>query len=216
VATTFAICPSCGTHVHPIASRCKYCRTDLRAARSAPTTIQTLSQVTLPPARPRRTRTIVGLGLVAATALAFAVHARLAASADAEPAIQPVADVATAKPAPPPKPDDRYAALAGRWRGSGHQPDVHMDWDVTLTIDGTGPVGTKIGTVDYPTLGCSGEIVRRPDEGDLFVIHERILVDPERHCVPEGTLKFSLTGGSLESTWWYANGREAARGTLSR
>lgn len=163
----------------------------------------------------------IAIGVVGVGALAAAAWWRSSGEPPLEqlPAPTPATvELAPIPPPPPPKPpDDPFATLVGRWKGTGDQPDVGMKWSVDLALDKLGPVGEPVGSVTFGgPLNCRGELSRGPDEGDLLVLHERVTENPDGTCVSQATIKIAKRGDDLDATWFYENGTQAATGRLSR
>lgn len=110
----------------------------------------------------------------------------------------------TATAAQEPEFPDGYV---GTWEGTGTQTDADGnfdgEWTITLTLTG-GPVGSVAGTVNYPGLGCSGELTYlgpdHPTHGQGILLSEDITVG-EGPCVDGGT--FLLSSGSNSSLYFY-------------
>lgn len=241
MATAFVPCPHCGTQIHPIASRCKYCRADVRPTQIAQAPVlPTGAPIQAVPLAAHRARALwpVGLGVVGVGVVAVGLWVKLGGSEAVADVLEPtMVEVQKPKPpeiveilppppppppaaAPAPKPPssaDKFASLTGHWAGTGDQPDVGMKWSADLQLDKVGAVGTKVGTVKYgDTLDCSGELTRMADQGDFLVLHELITKDAGGTCVAEGTIKLSKSGNKLTAVWLYANGQQAATGKLTR
>lgn len=204
----FIACPHCGTAIHPIASRCKYCRCDVREARPP------VDEVPPVVVKRKSHRMFLLLGFLAACGGTSAIlwkytGDRGVANAAPEPSL---------RPAPTPtKPAHPFAAVVGKWHGVGHQYEPVMDWDIVMTIEpGDTPTGKRIGTIEYPSLGCSGELIRLPEEGNTLVVQEQITNNPEQRCVPTGTIRFTHDDDKLEWKWFFPNGNEGAKSRLSK
>lgn len=77
-------------------------------------------------------------------------------------------------------------------------------------------VGGQLGTIEYPTLGCTGDLIREPDRGATIVAIERLQVNPDGSCVDGGTIVIRDDGETLDWRWYYANGTQGATSTLRR
>lgn len=125
-----------------------------------------------------------------------------------------------APPASPlPQPVATAAAEAREiWRGVGHQFDDDSRWELVMTIDRSARVGALLGTIAYPTLGCSGVLERLPDRGPQLVALERMTDDPDHRCVDGGTITFqrAQAGETLDWTWAYPTGERNASAVLTR
>ena len=130
---------------------------------------------------------------------------------------------ATPPAAPPsardelPDPPAPYATVTGRWEGIGHQYDDESDWEIVMRLHATAPIGERIGTIEYPSLGCTGELLRKRERAGTFTVQERLLENPEERCIDGGTIQFRRrTGGSLDWRWFDADGNEGASSMLTR
>ena len=84
--------------------------------------------------------------------------------------------------------------IGGRWSGSANQwnsgdtsTPIDSQWSVELTIR-SGPEGSSglVGTVAYPSLGCSGRLTYiGPGAGSSHMFREDIDVGADR-CIPTG------------------------------
>jgi hypothetical protein len=214
MATTFVACPSCGTQIHPIASRCKYCRCEVATVMPASPSQPEVAHA------PRAAWMAVGLLVVGAATLVFAVRARYgtgeAEAAPVTPSMPlPKVEQPALEPAKPPA--TKWSALEGGWRGIGDQPDHGITWPVEIQFEKIAGVGSKVGTIKFGApLGCSGELVREEDEDDTLVLHENITSDPDAKCVDEATIKLTKNGDKVDAVWIYTNGSQAASSTLTR
>lgn len=88
---------------------------------------------------------------------------------------------------------------------------------MVLTLQPSAAVGEDLGTISYPTLACSGRVIREPDEHDTLIGRERITEDPDRRCVDGGAMIIPrVRGATFEWRWRDANGQPGAEATLSR
>lgn len=95
----------------------------------------------------------------------------------------------------------------GTWAGTGYQTDADGnadgEWTITLTLTG-GPIGIIVGTVNYPGLGCSGELTYlgpdHPTHGQGIMLSEDITTG-EGACIDGGT--FLLSFGSSSDLYFY-------------
>jgi hypothetical protein len=204
-------CPVCGESIHPIAGRCKYCRADVIAARRATATPE---PAPLPNAPARRwPKRLLAVAVVAGAAVLGAIptgHKRDTAVAQAA-AAQPAAEVARPKPGP-------YVTVAGTWKGIGYQYDIRTSWDVVMKLDADDVAANdKVGTIEYPTMGCKGQLLREREDGNTFVVIEEITTNPGNACVPRGRIKFERKGDELDWRYYFLmDPREAASAKLSR
>ena len=104
------------------------------------------------------------------------------------------------------------------WTGTGLQENPENTWPVTVLFTG-GNVGEIIGTIDYPTLGCGGEIilteVNTEDDFGSFWAQEHITYGQD-NCIDGGSFFFSLaeSGLYLHFNWTSPSGPTTATGRL--
>jgi hypothetical protein len=105
--------------------------------------------------------------------------------------------------------------LGGRWAGRGYQYNNNSSWDIDLALrPGDGGIA---GTIDYPSIGCSGELDLVSDEGQVLVVRERLTVNPRNICVDGGTIKVVMrVDGALDWRWYYDGGGEGASAVMTR
>jgi len=126
--------------------------------------------------------------------------------------------------APPPPPISNAGGPAPRsatratevWIGTGYQADAETTWTIEMRIRRDAPVGDKLGTIEYPSLGCAGDLIRQPDRGPELVAVEHLTVNPDNACVDGGTIVLRDAGDALDWRWSYANGEQAATAMLHR
>jgi hypothetical protein len=96
---------------------------------------------------------------------------------------------------------DRFART---WEGEVHQYDTNSDYSVVLTLEG-GPVGSRVGLVEYPSLRCGGELRLDQIEGDIAWFTETITwQESALSCTTSGVIALTLTGdGQAEYDWYY-------------
>ena len=91
----------------------------------------------------------------------------------------------------------------GTYAGTGNQTDPDNTWPITVTFTGGRP-GEVIGTVEYPTLGCGGELIlvsiNRVDEWGGFKVTERITYGLD-NCIDGGTFWFSSAESGIGITF---------------
>ena len=85
-----------------------------------------------------------------------------------------------------------------------------------MRIDRAAPVGKRLGTIDYPTLGCSSDLIREPNRGAVIVAIEKLTVNPDSSCADGGRVEIRDEGDALDWRWYYESGVEGATSTLRR
>lgn len=80
--------------------------------------------------------------------------------------------------------------MTGTWIGIGYQYDIDAAWDIVMTIACSRELGV-VGTIEYPSLACGGELVRIPDEGATTTVREQITHDTNRICADGGTIRLA-------------------------
>ena len=128
------------------------------------------------------------------------------------------------KPVPPPISNAAPAPTSitshrnvERWAGTGRQFDNGMSWDMVLTLRPGAEIGEDLGTISYPSLGCSGRVIREPDEGDSWIGREKITDDPDHRCVDGGAMLIPRgRGATFEWRWRHPTGEDGAEAMLSR
>lgn len=106
------------------------------------------------------------------------------------------------------------AVIVGTWQGYVVQPGAEP-YSTTMRVSLPSSRGT-CGTVDYPELGCGGELHDCNDQGDgSYRMLERINRGQQR-CVDGGIIEVRPSAGSLSWAWFYPDGRAGASATLSR
>lgn len=104
------------------------------------------------------------------------------------------------------------------WTGTGYQESPANTWPVTITLTG-GNEGEVVGTIDYPTLGCGGEIilteVNTEDDFGSFWAQEHITYGQD-NCIDGGRFLFHLSEGAflLNFEWTSPSGPTTATGQL--
>lgn len=123
----------------------------------------------------------------------------------------PISNAAT-----PPATRPVVSSTSESWTGIGIQPDVSSEWAIEMRINRAAPVGTRLGTIDYPTLGCSSDLIRQPDRGAVIVAIEKLRVNPDNACADGGRIEIRDEGETLDWHWFYVDGHEGASSTLRR
>lgn len=102
--------------------------------------------------------------------------------------------------------------FAGSWHGRGTQSDQPGEWTIAANIIGGMPGGI-VGTIAYPSLGCSGELRLRSADAARMELMERIT---SGRCVDGGIITLTPTSGGLRFDWRLEGSDVTATGTLSR
>lgn len=88
---------------------------------------------------------------------------------------------------------------------------------MVLTLRPGAEIGDDLGTISYPSLSCTGRVIREADEGDLMIGRERITDDPERRCVDGGVMVIPRArGATFQWKWRFPDGKDGAEAHLSR
>jgi len=127
-----------------------------------------------------------------------------------------------AEPEPSPVPVHRatatpYREVAGTWTGIGYQYDTKTQWPIEMTLFARGNIGDVIGMISYPSLSCTGDLIRQPERGSTLAMTERLTAGQGR-CVDGGTIRIPqrAIGHEIEWRWDFSNGTEGASSTLRR
>ncbi len=87
----------------------------------------------------------------------------------------------------------------GAWEGRGSQPDPPGEWTITARIMGGQPVGGLVGTIAYPSLGCTGTLTLIAASSTGLELGERITTGP---CEDGGIITLTpLQDGRLRYAW---------------
>lgn len=90
-------------------------------------------------------------------------------------------------------------AFFGAWEGRGSQPDPPGEWTISATIMGGQPVGGLVGTIAYPSLGCTGTLTLLAASPSALELGERITTGP---CEDGGIITLTaLQDGRLRYAW---------------
>lgn len=105
----------------------------------------------------------------------------------------------------------------GQWQGTGTQTNPTLQWPISMTLI-AGRWGDIVGTVDYPSLGCSSQltlVAAGASNGKLIAsLTEHVTSGT---CVDGGT--FSLVNdlsGTMTFGWRSPDGSSTADGQLTR
>lgn len=105
----------------------------------------------------------------------------------------------------------------GQWQGTGTQTNPTLQWPITMTLT-SGRWGDTVGTVNYPTLGCSSQLTLVA----AGVSNGKLIASLTEHvtsgtCVDSGT--FSLVNDLSDTMtfgWRSPDGASTAQGQLRR
>ena len=107
-------------------------------------------------------------------------------------------------------------AYVGHWEGSATQVNPSAEWPLRITLTG-GPAGDIVGTIDYPTLACGGELRLTPltDEGGVEL--DEIMTYGKEVCADGGVVALiEAADGGMEYRWSHPTVNSPATGSLSR
>lgn len=119
------------------------------------------------------------------------------------------------------KPFEKKARLKssefdGTWKGIGHQFDTSTSWDIEIILK---PDNYKIRYsahhgINYPALGCGGEL-ELISEDENFIVFSEKLEYGARRCINFGkTVLAKPENNSIKYFWYYPNGVKGAKGKL--
>lgn len=147
--------------------------------------------------RPLRPTSVLVL-LVALGAVADAAPPPLRYPAPAPPPVRP-----------PPTVQRQAGACLGRWVGAG-QGASGSPWTIDMVV--TAVEGDACGTIEYPSLGCGGTLLRCHVEQGVLVLREYYTHNPGT-CAPAGTIRARCEGDQMSWQW---DGWETVRTVLTR
>lgn len=75
-----------------------------------------------------------------------------------------------------------FSLLAGNWHGTVHQKNTNSTYTVDLTLKNKGNAGDIVGTSDYKTLGCGGNLEMVHKIGQTLVVRE-VLTHGQAMCL---------------------------------
>jgi hypothetical protein len=106
---------------------------------------------------------------------------------------------------------DQYV---GNWKGSGVQ--AGGGWSILINLN-PGEKGSVVGTIDYPSIPCSGKLTLRGISEQFIELSENLT--KVGTCVDNGIVSLQLNPDDrdrLQYKWYYSNGNLAATGSLQR
>lgn len=95
--------------------------------------------------------------------------------------------------------------LEGSCSGTATQNEPNISFDVSMQLNG------KSGSIEYPTLGCSGSLSFIKTEGSTYWYREHITYGTDK-CIDGGIIQIILIGNSI--SWYWYEGDATASGTL--
>lgn len=101
------------------------------------------------------------------------------------------------------------SACLGTWEGSAVQDGER--WTIAMVVTSTS--GSRCGTIDYPSLGCGGDLLGCSARGARVHFRERYDRNPGT-CAPAGTIEASCRGNSM--VWVWRGSGMTIRTTLER
>lgn len=105
-------------------------------------------------------------------------------------------------------------AFIGTWSGTGVQANPSDQWPMTVQFTGGAAGDPAVGTISYPSLGCSGQYILRSVDGDTIEATEHITSGDA--CV-DGPATFTLLpDGSLNYSWSSPSGHSTATAALTK
>jgi quercetin dioxygenase-like cupin family protein len=88
----------------------------------------------------------------------------------------------------------------GTWTGIGVQRDPDVEWPISVDVDG-GAVGEIVGTTDYPTYPCGGQLVLT-EYTETYIRMIETLTYGADLCASGGTITLSVNAnGGLDFVW---------------
>jgi hypothetical protein len=88
------------------------------------------------------------------------------------------------------------AACLGTWEGSAVQDGE--PWTIAMTVTSTS--GKRCGAIDYPSLGCGGDLIGCSVRGARVHFREYYRRNPGT-CAPAGTIDARCEGDSMVWVW---------------
>ncbi|TAK32985.1 MAG: hypothetical protein EPO40_01260 [Myxococcaceae bacterium] len=112
-------------------------------------------------------------------------------------------------PSPPRPTPAPGASCLGRWQGTG-RGGSGLPWSIDMVV--TAEEGARCGTIEYPSLGCGGYLVRCRRQGDVVTWTEVYTHNPGT-CAPAGRIEGRCDADRMRWTW---TGLEIVRSQLRR
>lgn len=111
------------------------------------------------------------------------------------------------------KPAEDWTTVTGTWIGTAFQYDNRNHWPVTIVLHKALP-GDVMGTIDYPSYQCGGNLIRQSYDDSAIVVTEA-MVRLGNSCVDGATLRIRRVGAEIDVQWIWAGMTEVnARASL--
>ncbi|HEY4242006.1 MAG TPA: hypothetical protein VGM88_19435 [Kofleriaceae bacterium] len=110
-------------------------------------------------------------------------------------------------------PTESWSTVTGTWVGTAFQYDNRNRWPVTIVLH-KAEVGDVMGTVDYPSYSCGGNLIRADDDNGAIILTES-MTRLGNDCVDGATIRVRRVGADIDVRWvWAGMTAENARATL--
>ncbi len=122
--------------------------------------------------------------------------------------------VKVAQPEPPFPLIGGVTTYVGIWKGEGLQ-DNGSRWSILITLI-RGKGDSVIGTMEYPSLTCGGQLTLRRVNTQSIELAENLTYGKGR-CVNRGTVTLQpISSNRLQYKWYYSDGKLGATGTVQK
>jgi hypothetical protein len=106
------------------------------------------------------------------------------------------------------------SSYVGVWTGYAKQNNG-TNWSIKISIV-PGSINSVVGKIDYPSLGCGGELTLQQVENNSIKLFENLTYGKDR-CVNQGTDVLKLSSNrKAEFLWFSPAGQQEASGTLRK
>ncbi len=103
----------------------------------------------------------------------------------------------------------------GRWAGYGRQFSPRQRWRLEMDINAA-TIGNVVGTIEYPSLRCGGELLLTSANEDRWTMRENI-TQGAGNCVDGGSITMEIReSGQAQWNWYDPQGTLGAQGEVSR
>jgi SH3 domain-containing protein len=103
----------------------------------------------------------------------------------------------------------------GRWAGYGRQFSPRQRWRLEMDINAA-TIGNVVGTIEYPSLRCSGELLLTSANEDRWTLRENI-TQGRGNCVDGGSITMEIReSGQAQWNWYDPQGTLGAQGEVYR